>query len=256
MKRIGMVLCCVLLLSACTAAPESAVSSVPFPAPPQSTVPSSSVAASLPIVVPPLPKVNLEKFTKEIDFEALQATNEDVAAWLQVPNTNIDTPVMVGIDNAFYLTHNAAGQDFAGGCPFMDMANTRGFGDALNVVYGHLMPDDTIFTQLHLYEDAGFFSDNRDVLVYLPGGGKMEYQIIAAFYTDDRNVLYQRDFWDYETRQYLINWMSGAREPAGNVNMDGVAITDRFIMLSTCAEMSTAPNLRYVVIAHLVGESL
>ncbi len=84
----------------------------------------------------------------------------------------------------------------------------------------------------------------------------MEYEVVAAFFTDSRNVLYQRDFWDYETRQYYINWMSGPREPAGNVNMDGVAVTDRFLMLSTCAELGTQPNGRYVVVAQLVGESL
>lgn len=38
-------------------------------------------------------------FTRNIDFEALQSINPDIVAWITVPNTNIDYPVLIGNDD-------------------------------------------------------------------------------------------------------------------------------------------------------------
>ena len=45
-------------------------------------------------------------FTRNIDFETLQSINPDIVAWITVPNTNIDYPVLIGNDDTTYLNYN------------------------------------------------------------------------------------------------------------------------------------------------------
>ena len=41
-----------------------------------------------------------------VDFEKLKQKNPDTIAWIKVNGTDIDFPVVKGIDNSYYLTHN------------------------------------------------------------------------------------------------------------------------------------------------------
>ncbi len=47
-----------------------------------------------------------------IDFAKLQETNPDIYAWIQIPGTKIDYPVLQnGFNDSFYLDHTADGQE-------------------------------------------------------------------------------------------------------------------------------------------------
>ena len=45
-------------------------------------------------------------FKRNIDFGALQSINPDIVAWITIPNTNIDYPVLIGNDDTTYLNYN------------------------------------------------------------------------------------------------------------------------------------------------------
>ena len=46
--------------------------------------------------------------------------NKDTVAWVSVPGSNIDDPVVQAADNDYYLRRNAQGKDEYTGCVFAD----------------------------------------------------------------------------------------------------------------------------------------
>ena len=82
--------------------------------------------------------VDEDDFPK-VDFESLQATNSDVVAWLYIPDTNVNFPVVKGPSNYTYLNLNYEGNYSISGSIFMDIACSSDFSDAETLLYGHNM---------------------------------------------------------------------------------------------------------------------
>ena len=87
----------------------------------------------------------------------MSALSEDVVAWLTVDDTNIDYPVMQGIDNTEYLNKNPYGQYSLSGSLFLDSRNAPDFTDPYSLIYGHHMEYGRIFGALDEYLDESYF---------------------------------------------------------------------------------------------------
>ena len=70
-----------------------------------------------------------------IDWDALPAS---VVAWVRVPGTTVDYPIVQGRQESpdFYLTHDAGGERSAWGAPYIDAGCAQGAGSPLVIVYG------------------------------------------------------------------------------------------------------------------------
>ena len=75
----------------------------------------------------------------------LKKLNPDVKAWIQVPKTNIDYPVVQGEDNNYYLKHSFEGESVNAGCIFMDSEASVDWSDRNTFVFGHNMRDESMF---------------------------------------------------------------------------------------------------------------
>ena len=186
-----------------------------------------------------------------VDFAALQEMNPDIYAWIVVPGTNVDYPVVQREgDNAYYLTHTAELTEGAEGAIFTEDYNSKDFQDPNTVVYGHNMRNGSMFRTLHNYQDRSFFDENRDVTVYLPDQ-ILHYRIFAAYLYDSRHLLQSFDFADKTVfRQYLdsiyaIRDMDSFVDASMEVNED-----DKILTMSTCYK--GIDSLRYLVQAVLV----
>ena len=185
-----------------------------------------------------------------VKFEELQAVNTDIYAWITVPGTVIDYPILQhASDNTYYLMHNIDGSYGYPGCVYTENMNSKDFTDNNTVIYGHNMKNGSMFAQLHKFEDPDFFNENREVLIYLPDE-VLHYTIFAAHVYDDRHLLYSFDFTDPEVYQKYLDSIFSTRDMSANIDKDvTVTADDQIITLVTC--IGSQPNNRLLVQAVL-----
>lgn len=170
-----------------------------------------------------------------IDFATLQGKNPDVYAWIRVPGTSIDYPILQSQeDNSYYLTHTLDREEKAEGAIFTENYNSKTFQDPNTVIYGHDMKNGSMFQSLHNYMDRSFFDSNRDITVYLPEK-ILHYRIFAAYLYDNRHLLLSFDFWNKEEYQQYLNTIFSMRDMNSFVDTSmEVTNEDKIITLSTC----------------------
>lgn len=178
-----------------------------------------------------------EKSTVEIpiDFEALQRENPDIYAWIRVPGTTVDYPIVQSsTDNQYYLNHAVSGEEKAEGAIFTENYNEKDFDDPNTVIYGHDMKNGSMFQSLHRFMDRSFFDENREILIYLPDR-ILHYEIFAAYLYDNRHLLHSFDFWDQKVYQQYLDTIFSMRDMKAFVDKDvKVNTEDRILTLSTC----------------------
>lgn len=115
---------------------------------------------------------------KEEEFKA----EGDMAAWIRIPGTKIDYPVMYTPDDPQkYLHRDVKGEYSYSGTPFID-GNCKFDSDKL-VVYGHNMLNGTMFSDLDKFAEKKFWK-KHNVIEFETEKGRREYRIIAAIKTD------------------------------------------------------------------------
>lgn len=186
----------------------------------------------------------------QVDWDALRAINPDVVAWVYIPDTNINYPIVHGSDNEYYLTHDFQGSEgwlATFGTIFLEASNAADFSDQNNVMYGHNMNDGSMFSDIASFGDAQVFNDHRTVFVLTPQGNYRltTFSLVHCAATDPlvKTVFGSSD--DY--RDYLQDKIDRSVVPASDV----VAAAD---MTKTFA-FSTCDNLpsdgRYVLFGYV-----
>ncbi|MDN4187612.1 class B sortase [Bifidobacterium breve] len=129
-----------------------------------------------------------------IDWDALPAS---VVAWVRVPGTTVDYPIVQGQQESpgFYLTHDAGGERSAWGAPYIDAGCAQGAESPLVIVYGHHMSDGTMFAPLAQYSLRDFAEGHRTIRVYTHEK-TIELEVFAADVVDASSEGKRTDFAD------------------------------------------------------------
>lgn len=186
-----------------------------------------------------------------VDFETLTEKYPDVYAWITIPGTDIDYPVVQREeDNSYYLNHTVEGDKKIEGAIFTEDYNRKDFTDPNTVIYGHNMKNGSMFRQLHNYDDRRFFQENREVLIYQPGT-IFHYQIFAAYVFDNRHLMLSYDFSNPDVYEAYIDSVFERKGMESNID-DSLEVTrdDKIITLSTC---NGNDDQRYIVQAVLLS---
>ena len=189
-----------------------------------------------------------------IDFASLKATNGDIYAWIVVPNTKVDYPIVQPpTDNAFYLKHDALTKKWqSSGAVYTEYVNNIDFNDMLTVIYGHNGYGDTMFTTLHKFENKEFFEQNEYFYIYTENA-KLTYQIVSAFKYDDRHLMYAFNMQDLAARDQFVNMIQNPESSNKNVRTEldkELTRDDNYVVLSTC--ITNQKSSRYLVSGVLV----
>ena len=102
-----------------------------------------------------------------VDLSAYLAQNPDFIAWLRIPGTNVDYPVVQTDDPDYYLNHTFSGKSSVVGTLF-SLADADYAAPGRNIaIYGHHLRSsgEKMFTSLMRYKNPDFYEDNKTVVL-------------------------------------------------------------------------------------------
>ena len=113
---------------------------------------------------------------RAINWDALP---DEVIAWVEVPGTEIDEPIVQATPDApnAYLYADAMGQG-AYGTPYIDCECS--IDSRIVMVYGHHMSDGSAFAPFASYIDEGFAREHDRIIIYRRTGGTLELKPVAV----------------------------------------------------------------------------
>ena len=204
-------------------------------------------------VIDELAQLNIQVPEKNLDWNVIKEENEHIYAWIYIPGTNVDYPIVQHpTDRTFYLRRGLNGKKLTAGCIFTEHMNTTDFTDPNTLIYGHNMRNQTMFATIHNFEDKEFFENNRYIYIYMPDK-VLVYDVFAAYGRDNKHLLLSYSYTSEKNIQE--NFDAIFKNEYKALFRDGVELTteDKIISLSTC--IRGEDDKRYIVQAVLVNPS-
>lgn len=119
------------------------------------------------------------------DFSVLRQTNDDIVAYLYLPDSVIDYPVLQHEENGYYLEHNLNGSRGYPGCLYIENMNRPDFEDPATVIYGHHLITGGMFSDLEDFLEPAYLDGHRYYFLYLPDEVRIYEVVLAAKYNNE-----------------------------------------------------------------------
>ena len=168
------------------------------------------------------------------DLAACKAINGDFVAWLQIPGTDVDYPVVLTDDAAYYLKHTFTGEESIIGCLF-SLGRTDYEKPSANIaIYGHHIRrsrSTTMFQPLHNFKKADYRHSHATIYLDTLYGNRT-YTVFAVINKRERDWdAAVADFVSTEQYQAFLN-----RAKEWSLYDTGIPVTtdDRILTLITC----------------------
>ena len=180
--------------------------------------------------------------SRRIDWEKLHKINPDIIAWIKVPGTKIDYPVLHCNKWNEYLHKDYSGEFNKPGSIFIQPETEKDFNDFHTIIFGHNMRNKSMFGSLHSYEEESFWRKHRMIYIYQPGKA-IRYRIFAVYDCKDGSEIYRTEYKDDNAKK---EWIEIIRKESYFPVNDSVKVDDHILTLSTCSNGGPRSS-RYVV---------
>lgn len=204
--------------------------------------------------------ISQEPHVKQIlqQFAELYRQNSDFYAWIKIPDTPLDYPVMyTPNDGDYYLYRDFQGQDSKHGLPFIDYHASVDPRSTNLLLHGHNMKDGSMFATLAKYQSRAFFNEHPVIefdTLYETG----TYEIFATFLTeifpDDGEDFRYYQFINADTEAEFNDYVENALRLSLYDTKIRPAFGDQLLTLSTCSYQVS--DGRMVVVARKIEPSL
>lgn len=198
------------------------------------------------------PAVSEKRVKKQNPYKEVFVQNEDMIAWLQIQDTQIDYPVMyTPEDEDYYLNRDFYGREDTAGSLLLDSDSSLYRDETTNlIIHGHHMKSGAMFGDLDLYADETYGKAHKDITLYTRKEQK-NYEVIAAFYSQvyltTDTVFKYYNFFQADTEEEFHYFYDNIKE----LSLYDTGVTaqfgDHFLTLSTCAYH--VEDGRFVVVA-------
>lgn len=183
---------------------------------------------------------NEEKYN--IDFKTLKEKNSDIIGFLKVNGTDVESIIVKGKDNSYYLSHNIEKEYNIAGWIFADYRNKLDGTDKNVIIYGHNMRNNTMFGTLKniLNSDWQENEDNRKI-IFITENESAIYDVFSVYQIKAEDYYTKTNFESGEFKKYIDSMKTRS---IYNFN-ENISEDDSILTLSTCAN-----NNKYRVILH------
>lgn len=188
-----------------------------------------------------------------INFAELKEINADVCAWIKVPDTRIDYPILQASngDDSYYLSHNMYKKYEKVGSIYIESLNANTFTDPNTLIYGHNTVNGTMFRDLHNFRDKKYFDERDTIYIYTPRH-ILTYTIFACHRYDNRHIMKSFDFKDKNVFAEYLKSCINPKSVIANTRPVEISVEDRIITLSTCID--SAHNYRLLLQGVLISD--
>ena len=190
-----------------------------------------------------------EKLVKNEDVASVYLINPETVAWVIVPNTNINYPVVQATDNNYYLSHNIYRENDKNGWVFMDFR-----GDVVNlsdnlILYAHnRYYNGIMFGNLQNMMRYNWYSNpDNQVITIRTLYDELHYKIFSMYRVETTTDYLQVIFPDTSTKMNMFDMIKDR-----SIYNFGITLNenDKILTLSTCADEYS----KYVVHAVLLND--
>ena len=194
---------------------------------------------------------------QESGFDSVKRLNEDAFAWLYIPDTEINYPILQNAegDDLFYSDHNEFKEPDANGAIYIEAANLNDMCDFNEVIHGASPADGTRFAGLNNFLDKKYFDEHEYAYVYMENNS-LTYYIIAAYTRDNTRLLEQYDF----------SYASGCSEFIDEIYNNGdtnkiiregceTGLSPEHFLITLTTDSAVEPGKQTVVVGCLVGDA-
>ena len=192
-----------------------------------------------------------------IDFEALTEQNPDIYAWLYIPDTDIDCPlVRANNSDDWYVTHGADGQTDIHGAVYTQIYNSPDFSDFNTVIHGKAVTEDDPLYGIHDFEVPDFFDTHTTMYIITPYT-TITYEIIAAYPDTGTDIIRRYDYTTYiGCNRWITDYMSYKELSMNRIDPTvPLSVDTSFIVTITDSVTSDASDSekQYVLIASMLN---
>jgi len=179
----------------------------------------------------------------EINFSGLKEVNSDIVGFLKVKGTDIEYPVVKGLNNDFYLNHSFDKTSNSAGWIFADYRNKFDGTDKNTVIYGHNRRDGSMFFTLKNILNEEWYNNQENLKVkFITENEETTYEVFSVYQTEAEDYYIKTSFKDNTEYAKFIETIT--KRSKNDFNID-VTIEDTVLTLSTCAN-----NNKYRVVLH------
>ena len=198
---------------------------------------------------------NLKLSDMKVNWDELLKINPDTVAWVYVPGTKINYPVVHTTDNDKYLHTNFRGYTsyVSYGTIFVDCNNKHDLSDQNIVTYGHDMNDGSMFKLFCEMRDSTIFNAHRD-FYFLTPAGNYKLRSFTLCHVAATEKIIQTNFGTDANRIKYINDKINRCVVDVDGSIPDASQMSKIFTFSTCD--NTARNYRYMCFAYVVESTV
>lgn len=192
----------------------------------------------------------------QIDFTVLKEENQDIFAWIYIPGTAIDCPVLQSEEaDDFYEYHNAFGETDDSGAVYIELANLTNMCDFNTVLHGKTDADDSgLFSDLYRFADPDYFKEHEQIYIYLDGN-VLTYEVFAAYERENTSLIRTYDFTYLSGCEQFLHDLYTTRDMRMNLREGWEDVSPYHFLITLTTQKEETSEEQFVVIAALVQDA-